>query len=182
MIIKAIDTKYKGYNFRSRLEARWAIFFDSLGIKWEYEKEGYNLGNGIYYLPDFWLPQLDCFIEIKPIKASEEELKKAELLCAGTKKTVHIFDKGFPDKQEDFNEGDFSQSFFYVQECAGMDYNYLFCECPHCGKIGIQYDGRADRIDCNCKRSSHGDKGYNNYSKKIKQAFNNAKSARFENL
>lgn len=37
---KAVETVYKGYLFRSRLEARWTIFFDSLGIKWEYEPEG----------------------------------------------------------------------------------------------------------------------------------------------
>lgn len=28
--VKAIDTVYKGYRFRSRLEARWAVFFDAL--------------------------------------------------------------------------------------------------------------------------------------------------------
>jgi hypothetical protein len=28
--IKAIETSYKGYRFRSRLEARWAVFFDAL--------------------------------------------------------------------------------------------------------------------------------------------------------
>lgn len=33
--IKPIETKYKGYRFRSRLEARWAVFFDALGISWE---------------------------------------------------------------------------------------------------------------------------------------------------
>jgi hypothetical protein len=32
--IVAIPTRYKGYHFRSRLEARWAVFFDALGIKW----------------------------------------------------------------------------------------------------------------------------------------------------
>lgn len=53
--IKPIQTKYKGCNFRSRLEARYAIYFDALGIKWEYEIEGYNI-NGKWYLPDFWLP------------------------------------------------------------------------------------------------------------------------------
>lgn len=41
--IKAIKTEYKGYRFRSRLEARWAVFFDALGVRWEYEKEGYEL-------------------------------------------------------------------------------------------------------------------------------------------
>ncbi|MCB6994492.1 hypothetical protein LI177_13475 [bacterium 210820-DFI.6.37] len=27
--LKAIQTEYKGYRFRSRLEARWAVFFDA---------------------------------------------------------------------------------------------------------------------------------------------------------
>ena len=35
--LKAIETEYKGYRFRSRLEARWAVFFDACGVKWEYE-------------------------------------------------------------------------------------------------------------------------------------------------
>ena len=52
-IIKPIETRYKGYHFRSRLEARWAVFFDALHIKWEYEPEGYRLNNGKIYLPDF---------------------------------------------------------------------------------------------------------------------------------
>ena len=51
--MKAIDTQYKGYNFRSRLEARWAVFFDALGLKWEYEPEGFELEDGTKYLPDF---------------------------------------------------------------------------------------------------------------------------------
>ena len=65
-MIKAIETKYKGYRFRSRLEARWAVFFDAMGIKYEYEKEGYDLGELGWYLPDFWLPEFEMFIEIKP--------------------------------------------------------------------------------------------------------------------
>ena len=46
MGIKAIETKYNGFNFRSRLEARWAIFFDMIGLKYEYEVEGYEM-NGV---------------------------------------------------------------------------------------------------------------------------------------
>lgn len=53
--IKPIETVYKGYRFRSRLEARWAVFFDALGIEWEYEPEGFVLPNGMKYLPDFRL-------------------------------------------------------------------------------------------------------------------------------
>lgn len=56
MTIKAIETRYKGYRFRSRLEARWAVFFDKLGWKWRYEHQGYVIGHGeeaIAWLPDF---------------------------------------------------------------------------------------------------------------------------------
>lgn len=53
--LKIKDTYYKGYRFRSRLEARWAVFFDACGVDWEYEPEGYDLGNGMSYLPDFKL-------------------------------------------------------------------------------------------------------------------------------
>lgn len=51
-MIKAIETRYKGYRFRSRLEARWAVFFDTLGIPWTYEPQGFER-NGVRYLPDF---------------------------------------------------------------------------------------------------------------------------------
>lgn len=53
MTIKAIETEYNGYRFRSRLEARWAVFFDALGVKYEYEPDGFVLPSGRKYLPDF---------------------------------------------------------------------------------------------------------------------------------
>jgi hypothetical protein len=71
--IVPIQTRYKGYNFRSRLEARWAVYFDTLGIKWEYEVEGYDV-NGRWYLPDFWLPDFEVFVEIKPTKEFDKDL------------------------------------------------------------------------------------------------------------
>lgn len=77
-MIKAIETKYKGYRFRSRLEARWAVFFDACGYNWEYEAEGYVLPCGTYYLPDFKVCGVDSngdynvfLLEVKP---SEESL------------------------------------------------------------------------------------------------------------
>ena len=51
--IKPRETIYKGYRFRSRLEARWAVFLDSLGVEYEYEPEGFNLPGVGAYLPDF---------------------------------------------------------------------------------------------------------------------------------
>lgn len=74
--MKAIETKYKGYRFRSRLEARWAVFFDALGLQWEYEPEGFDLGEAGWYLPDFYLPQLGAWLEIKPSNGDRNEVRR----------------------------------------------------------------------------------------------------------
>ncbi|MFB7825299.1 hypothetical protein [Streptomyces hydrogenans] len=74
MSIRAIETSYAGHRFRSRLEARWAVFFDKIGIRWEYEPQGYAVGpdgGRKPYLPDFWLPKEKLWVEVK---GSEEQL------------------------------------------------------------------------------------------------------------
>lgn len=80
MGISAIETRYKGYRFRSRLEARWAVYFDAIGIEWEYEPEGFNLG-GILYLPDFWLPQVSMWAEVKAVGLKGDEWRKCQRLA-----------------------------------------------------------------------------------------------------
>jgi hypothetical protein len=74
--IKAIETNYKGYKFRSRLEARWAVFFDSAQIPWEYEPEGYVLSDGRKYLPDFYLPSEEIFVEVKGVAPNDDVYEK----------------------------------------------------------------------------------------------------------
>lgn len=73
MTIKAIQTAYKGYHFRSRLEARWAVFFDALGLKWEYEPEGFELPGGVHYLPDFKVQGV--WVEVKPDGAAASKAR-----------------------------------------------------------------------------------------------------------
>ena len=71
--MKAIPTKYAGCYFRSRLEARWAVFFDTLDIRWEYEFDNrlvtwrlsLQVAPPFVYLPDFWLPDLGMWAEVK---------------------------------------------------------------------------------------------------------------------
>jgi hypothetical protein len=97
MDIKPIETVYKGYRFRSRLEARWAVFFDALGIEWEYEKEGYDLGEAGWYLPDFWLPNEQVFVEVKPSHIPEEDLQKMPAIGKGMVKVAPlVVVKGVP--------------------------------------------------------------------------------------
>lgn len=80
-IIQPIETYYKGCRFRSRLEARWAVFFDACGVEWEYEPEGFRSGD-IYYLPDFLLHGVegrvsgDVYVEVKP--SAERGLEPSE--------------------------------------------------------------------------------------------------------
>ena len=80
MAIRPIETLYKGYRLRSRLEARWAVFFEALGLEWHYEHQGYDLGFFGWYLPDFWFPRLACFAEVKPTTFTAEEWAKCVTL------------------------------------------------------------------------------------------------------
>ena len=69
MTISPIPTIYKGINFRSRLEARWAMFFDSLKLKWYYEYQGFQIKD-VWYVPDFLVVTpsgYEYWIEIKPV-------------------------------------------------------------------------------------------------------------------
>lgn len=74
-LLKPIETKYNGYRFRSRLEARWAVFFDTLDVPYRYEPEGFDL-DGTWYLPDFWLPTWECWVEIKPHSPCYDEMNR----------------------------------------------------------------------------------------------------------
>jgi len=90
-------TKYNGYNFRSRTEARWAVFFDALGIKYHYEHEDFMLSEKERYLPDFWLPGLNSFAEVKGGSGfSDDEMRKCGMLCVLTSKNVLLL-SGPPD-------------------------------------------------------------------------------------
>lgn len=65
-----IPTKYKGINFRSRLEATWAVFFDLLEWPWEYEP--FDLEG---WIPDFVLKgKFPVLIEVKPVLTHDEAI------------------------------------------------------------------------------------------------------------
>ena len=83
--VTAIETFYKGFRFRSRLEARWAVVWVESQIDWEYELQGYNLSNGERYLPDFWLPTFHggMYVEVKPLAESDISKPKQFVLDSG---------------------------------------------------------------------------------------------------
>lgn len=60
-----LECSYSGKVFRSRLEARWALYLDLLGIDWDYEPCFYKVSDTLYYLPDFYLPRQRIWLEVK---------------------------------------------------------------------------------------------------------------------
>lgn len=67
--IKPKPTFYNGIWYRSRLEARWACFFEFLRFDYEYEPEPFNT-----WSPDFVIHDLNCYVEIKPFGCWEDEM------------------------------------------------------------------------------------------------------------
>jgi len=55
---------YKGICMRSSYEMAFAKWLDLSNYNWQYESKTFNLGNTTY-TPDFYLPESDCYIEIK---------------------------------------------------------------------------------------------------------------------
>lgn len=97
--IRPIETFYKGYRFRSRLEARWAVFFDMCGLKWEYEPEGYYLPDGSMYLPDFKIHGVDgrdggdLYVEVKGEMNDVDARKINSFVKAGYPNVEGIYTK-----------------------------------------------------------------------------------------
>ena len=92
--MKPIETEYKGYRFRSQLEAKWAVLFDAFGVSWDYELEGFEMPNGARYLPDFLLHDVDgrcgilggdLYVEVKgvPILTSTDRYKITSFVTDG---------------------------------------------------------------------------------------------------
>lgn len=85
-MVRAIETRYLGCRFRSRLEARYAVLFEELGLQWEHEPEGFELSCGKRYLPDFLVRfQPDdrdgFYFEVKPTLPTTEEVLKCHCLA-----------------------------------------------------------------------------------------------------
>lgn len=144
--LKPIETCYDGYKFRSRLEARWAVFFNALDIKYEYEPEGYDLGNGLYYLPDFWLPEQDCWVEVKGAAPTPKEFAKALKLTILSGKPVFIAEGPIPS----FSLKAPKLYNIWGLTSSGYGRTFAWTVCGLCHKVGITECG-SDGLLCNCE-------------------------------
>lgn len=178
--LKPIPTSYLGYHFRSRLEARWGVFFNSLKVRFLYEFEGYEL-DGYRYLPDFYLPELDCYVEIKGDKPKDIERLLAYLLCKYARKPVHIFSGPVPlPSIRDWSKDNFSIFTFLPNSNNGNTGSYsreiyAINECPVCKKVNFSPNGIIGKLPCKCTSSPS-----RTPSAKIYRGYTNARSAKFE--
>ncbi len=188
MEIKPIETIYNGYRFRSRLEARWAVFFDELGVQYEYEPEGFVLSDGTKYLPDFWLTDLHYWVEVKGNMTEEDKHKIEQFRYDHAKETegdVKAWRDGMlwvvgniPTKSQLSSYG-FPYNYEWGDYVWSIDADrpYIPCVCPVCGKPGIEFDGRGARVCADC---CNYDKGYTGTDEKVLKAYDAARQARFE--
>lgn len=178
--LQPIETRYAGYRFRSRLEARWAVFFDALKIEYEYEPEGFKLSDGTCYLPDFWLPESRAFFEVKGV-LSEKDAHKIEQLMADSNCPVII---GYPNFE-------FEACDNWLEDCftRASKAESLLNHCRSCGKIGFM--GSNGSYVCPCCGDYDGDHlcdwimrgdGLNNpfTALEVEKAVKAARSARFD--
>lgn len=184
--IKAIETKYNGYRFRSRLEARWAVFFDEIDVAYEYEPEGFDL-NGVFselfpgknasenlwYLPDFYLPEYGWYVEIKPSGNLEEQnvsLAKCTLLAHQKQIFIIIGSPGVG-----------SYAVYPLNPVERPTQSFTFSTGRKCDRLWLSCDdeGAYEALNCEtCWSPKCGDKAPWNHLG-MDRAYEVARSARF---
>jgi hypothetical protein len=176
-MIQPIETHYKGYRFRSRIEARWAVFFDHLGIVWDYEKEGYELGELGRYLPDFWLENVGfaggehgMFVEVKSILPTEKEMKKLDKVAT----TLNARSGFLIHMANDVTGQHIGLGRGFHQK------NMVFIKCLSCSEMSFDWGGLTFIVCHECGAEFPLEEGARH--KDIVHGIQLAKSARFEFL
>ena len=116
-MIKAKPTMYKNILFRSRLEAKWAVFFDEMGITWQYEPGIYKVpinGYFIKYTPDFALLN---------VKTQQEITHPLYVEVKGVNHYYEIY-----EKERQILESFGSSNSLIILGTFPMNINYLFQE------------------------------------------------------
>lgn len=151
---KVIETEYAGVRFRSRLEARWAVFFDQLDVPWEYESESFRLRSGAY-MPDFRLGDFcggPVWFEVKPPDAPADH--RWFYLAEFTGRPVYVA-RGMPKVIGDHIEWTSWNGILAVHDDEFSCDGYEFCRCPMCFRIGIELYGNG--ADVCARRCCDGD-------------------------
>jgi len=153
--IPVIQQLYDGHQFRSRLEARFAFFWNRVGLSYEYEPRLFEFplsnhspllpthpSKTIKYEPDFYLPSLKVWIEVKPKYPKPIEIVKAYLLAKKTQQSVFIV----------WNPKKMLMVSFVIhpgssEPCIQMNWTFKKCLVKRCGRLEIVREGKGG---CSC--------------------------------
>lgn len=188
--MRALQTKHNGVLYRSRTEARWAVFFEQMGWTFVYEPEGYDL-DGEWYLPDFWLQEFEMFVEIKAEAPTEAEIAKAEALHKYSRKRV-ILIAGSPGIETyqiiEWRDGKRAGHGVPVEMFNGdIEVDCCFLSCRRCENSVIACLSEKDMYMSwdellppgeKCSRRDCGDR-YPVISRRMKAAYEAAQNSRF---
>lgn len=150
--INAIETRYKTYRFRSRIKARWAVFFDAAAIAWCYEPQGYGI-DGQGYLPDFYLPEFDSFFEVKGTLEFDQRL--LQKFSIGTGKRIILAVGVIPDRADRIKDWPGFTTFFPNDEARRKDgaawgREDMFLRCGGCNRVKYMNNNYALMNDGCC--------------------------------
>ena len=140
--VQAQKDFYNGIWFRSKLESKTAQAFDNLGIRYEYEPRGYKLSNGLWYKPDFWLPDAHQFVECKGVM---DEIDSAKIYGL-------VEDENFPVVALNYNKAMLVMYEWHSRDLAVATYcrDIYIAQCLNCGKLW--FVSIEDSYECqNCK-------------------------------
>lgn len=176
---------FRGRFYRQWLEARWAAFFDAVGLARAYEVGGFEPACGRWIASGFWLPGVGRHVEVRewPGQRVDGDFWPEHAAWAGDEvaldtpaaRLVIIYGppgyRGRPQAAEHrgyriATAWDVEDDFLYSGYVWG-DSRYVWTECPACGKVGIEFEGRAGRL-CDCLGD---DKVRNNLSPRLVRAY-----------
>lgn len=175
----AIPTLFDGIRFRSRIEARWAVFFKALGIEAQYEPEGFTFSDGAWYLPDFYLPEFGYWIEIKGAIPTAQEMNKAAMLAQSRQELVFVFYGNIPNPPEYTNDS----AAIVIPASDGLtntDTGYRWTQCDVCGQYNLTWQGVAERFIHRNNECLGSDNACPDMTPDLLQAYAMARGARFE--
>jgi hypothetical protein len=169
-------TWYNNYYFRSKLEAKWAVFFDSMKIRWTYEPEAFVCEDKSQYTPDFFLSDAifrngtkwisgddfdgkdavheklnpGIYIEIKPISYDTDEHYEKRIVSSGISPLILLVGdpiEAIIDIHSYHNENK------NIQLSPGWDNCMIFMYCLKCKTLKFDFD-EGNYYDCPiCGRS-----------------------------
>jgi hypothetical protein len=180
---------YRGHIYRQLIDAHWAAFFDALDLEYTYDVGGLELACGHWIPSSFWLPEVGRDIEVRDWPshgagadfwpdhpAWPDEDDEETVVDEAARRLVVIYGppvcRGKPHQGEYrgyriANASDMTDDFLYSAYIFGDSF-YLWTQCPACGRVGVEFEGRAARL-CDCFPDS--DRVFNTLSPRLLRAY-----------